>query len=145
MKIIGPLAVMIALAAVVWIGLNAMQQNPDVHSDTNGPAAYRQAMTEAKETGKPVMVMFTAEWCGPCRQMKKNVLPSAVVQSERSKWIWVVLDVDQPENQALARQYGVRGIPAFFFLDSQGRQLHKITGGRPPDQFAALLRKYASN
>ncbi len=145
MKIIGPLLVLIALATVTLIGYNAMQQAPSAPSATDGPAAYRQALADAKENGKPIMVMFTAEWCGPCRQMKNNVFPSAPVQAERPKWNWVILDVDQSANQALARDYGVRGIPAFFFLDKNGKHLHSFSGGRPPDQFAAVLRKYASN
>lgn len=144
MKLLGPLLVLAALGIAIYLGLDAMQQAPATDTP-GGPAAYQQALAEAKENRKPIMLMFTASWCGPCRQMKNNVFPSSIVQAERPKWNWVLLDVDDPANADLSRQFGVRGIPAFFLLSPDGKKLHSFSGARPADQFAATLRKYAAN
>jgi thiol-disulfide isomerase/thioredoxin len=36
---------------------------------------YTEARRETTETGKPMLVMVSTDWCGPCQAMKRNVLP----------------------------------------------------------------------
>ena len=36
---------------------------------------YAEAYQEASKTGKPLLVMVTATWCGPCKNMKSTILP----------------------------------------------------------------------
>ncbi|MFQ3670284.1 MAG: thioredoxin family protein, partial [Verrucomicrobiia bacterium] len=69
---------------------------------------------------------------------------SPLIQAERPKWNWVLLDVDDSANASLSREFGVRGIPAFFLLSPEGKRLHSFSGARSPDQFAAILRQYAA-
>jgi thiol-disulfide isomerase/thioredoxin len=43
---------------------------------TNTPVdTYAEAHHETTETGRPLVVMVTTDWCGPCQTMKRNILP----------------------------------------------------------------------
>lgn len=146
MKWIGPGIFLVVIGGVVAY-LFSIQA--EVESSGGGPAhgsaAFEQALTQARENGKPIMVMFTASWCGPCQHMKNKVFPSPAVSAERAKWNWVLLDADSKSNQKLMREYNVRGLPTFVLLSPTGKRLTSFSGGRSPQDFAAMLRRHSGS
>jgi thiol:disulfide interchange protein len=103
------------------------------------PAAYRMALGRARSENKPVLLIFTASWCGPCQMMKDQVYPSAPVRAEAGRYIWHFVDVDQPANEALIKHFGTSGIPALVIVDPMGRKKSRIVGGRSPQSLAKWL------
>lgn len=104
---------------------------------------YKAALETAKKEGKPVVLVFSAAWCGPCQSMKKNVYPSAEVKPLQDKFVWAYLDVDEEANAAAAEKYGVSGIPHVQFLNKDGKDLGNQVGGVAPAEFAGILNKVA--
>lgn len=101
--------------------------------------SYRSAISDAKKTGKPVILVFSASWCPPCQEMKKSVYPSKEVQEFHDKFVWAYLDVDDSSNEKAGKTYGVEGIPHIQFVDSEGKAIDKQVGGTSPDEFAKTL------
>jgi thioredoxin 1 len=100
---------------------------------------FKKTAKEAESTGKPVIAVFSASWCGPCQMMKKDVYPSSAVKPFHDKFLWVYLDVDLPENQGLASKLGVGGIPDIRFLSAKGKELGSQVGSTTPGDFANTL------
>lgn len=101
--------------------------------------SYRQVMSAAKKSGKPVVLVFSASWCPPCQTMKKEVYPSKEIQAYHDKFEWAYLDVDDRDNEKPAQQYGVSGIPHIAFVDAEGAVLDTQVGGNSPQAFAKKL------
>ena len=58
---------------------------------------------------KPVIVDFTALWCGPCRFMKPMLLRA---NKDDSSWSLVFVDID--DNMSLASEYEIRSVPTII-------------------------------
>jgi thiol:disulfide interchange protein DsbD len=100
------------------------------------------AVEQSRRTGKPALVLFTADWCGPCQTFKSRVLCAADVQTYlRANHTLVVVDVTSRTGASARRaaDFNVRAIPALILYDESGRELAR-GGGMPADALLAWLR-----
>jgi thioredoxin 1 len=90
---------------------------------------------EVLKAGKPVLVDYWAEWCGPCR-MVSPVLEE--IASEHADKIDIVkLNVD--DNPVVTQKYGILNIPTMSVF-KDGQVVKQIVGAKPK---SALLRELA--
>lgn len=78
------------------------------------------------QSGKPVLVDFWAPWCGPC----KMVAPELEAVGAEYEGRAVVVKVNVDEQQQLASEYNVMGIPTLL-LFKDGVEVNRIVGYRP--------------
>ncbi len=81
---------------------------------------------------KPVLIDFTASWCGPC-QMLAPILEEV---AQQMKSVVKVIKIDVDKNPDLAAALGIRGVPTLI-LYSHGQQKWRQSGVMP----AAAIRK----
>jgi thioredoxin 1 len=65
---------------------------------------------------------FTAEWCGPCKQLTPIINE---LISENPSLRYKKIDVDQ--NNELSLKYNVRSIPTIIF-ELNGTELNRVVG-----------------
>lgn len=101
--------------------------------------AYDAALKASKDSGKPLVLVFSASWCPPCQMNKKQVYPSTAVKPYHDKFVWAYLDADAEANVAAMQKFGVTGIPHIQFLGKDGKALGNVVGGVAPEEFAKTL------
>jgi thiol-disulfide isomerase/thioredoxin len=79
---------------------------------------YNAALKAAQESGKPMLLDFTASWCGPCRTMEKVFWTRSDVIEVSKDFVCVKIDADK--NADLKNKYGVRGIPNITITNPWG-------------------------
>jgi thioredoxin-like negative regulator of GroEL len=95
------------------------------------------AWNEATNRGQPVLMYFTARWCGPCKLMARTTFTNQTVAQTWERVIRVAVDID--DQPAVAEQHGVRAVPAFHLFPPTGEVVAKTTGYQEPERFVAWL------
>ena len=101
---------------------------------------YASARREATQTGKPIVLYFTATWCVPCRIMKRQVWADPdVMELVNAEFVPVAIDLGDPQNAEIATSYKIGGTPVTIVCDSQGIVLDWRAGGISKTEFLELL------
>ena len=87
------------------------------------------------EGEKPCIIDFYADWCGPC----KIVAPVLEQLAKDFDGKIDVFKVNTEEEQELASAFGIRSIPSFLFVPSQG-QPQMAMGALPKETFIKAFR-----
>src|SRR6266511_5046403 len=120
-------------------------------------------LTAADSRGKVVVVNFWNPYCGPCIEEAPNLVrawrdlrgqrvlvvgvhfvggdwPSSIPAAERFlRRYGVTYPVLEDPSSALARDFGIQGIPSTVVVDSAGEQRFRILGGVKPGQLEELV------
>ncbi|MDD3042677.1 MAG: thioredoxin [Methanosarcinaceae archaeon] len=72
---------------------------------------------------KPVLMDFSATWCGPCRMQKPILEELEKEYADRVEFR--IIDVD--ENQELASKYGIHAVPTLI-IEKDGTEIKRYMG-----------------
>ena len=90
-------------------------------------------LQEVLDSGKPVMVDFWAEWCGPCR-IQSRILEESADALKGAK----ICKCNVDENEDLAGQFDVQAIPTLLVFRN-GEVVDRATGVRKENELKRML------
>lgn len=90
---------------------------------------------EVINSGKPALLDFWAEWCGPCRMISPIIEELAKEYGDKI----VIGKVNVDYNNEITTQFGIRSIPTMLFFKN-GEVVDKIVGAVPRSTIEEKLK-----
>ena len=95
---------------------------------------------EVLNTDIPVLIDFSAEWCSPCKML------APIFDNLSNKYVgkvkFIKLDIDS--NRTISSKLEIMGVPTII-LFKNGKELERIVGLQPEENFIAMLEKHNIN
>ncbi|MCK5877654.1 MAG: protein-disulfide reductase DsbD [Candidatus Marithrix sp.] len=132
----------------VFTATKVVQSNPDEKliiefKNIKGISGLEREL--ATTVGKPVILDFYADWCISCKEMEHFTFSDAEVQKGLANFILLKADVtlNDDQDKALYKKFGIFGPPAILFFDSNGQELrsNRVVGFMPAEEFSQHLTK----
>ncbi|PIX59876.1 MAG: hypothetical protein COZ47_10145 [Lysobacterales bacterium CG_4_10_14_3_um_filter_64_11] len=118
-----------------WMGKRALEQT---ELQFLGIAA---GLAQGQREHKPVLVDFSAIWCGNCRVMHQTLFTdTSVKQVLAHDYVLVRVDYDAPDAEGFMQRYDVRYFPSLVVLSGDGTLLRRLPVPNTAAEFVAVLR-----
>jgi thioredoxin-related protein len=102
-------------------------------------SSFKEIKEKALKENKLIFIDAFTTWCGPCKQMSKNIFTNDTVADYYNKnFVNAKIDMEKGEGIELAKQYDVRCYPNLLFVDGNGNLVHRIAGSMSVKEFIAL-------
>ena len=129
-----------------WASFDLPKEQPMMAA--NKPLTWEHSEEVAvkihKGEKRPMIVDFTADWCGACKQLTKETFsdPRVMATATKSNFVAVKIDTtddEDPQILAVKGKYKVVGLPTVVIYDSNGDERKRFNEFVGPEQFAAAL------
>jgi thioredoxin-like negative regulator of GroEL len=144
-RVFGQVGLFLVAGGLVACGLGCQADNKTAETTVSGPQIawhtdIRAAGQEAQRLKMPLLLKFSASWCGPCQRMKAETFTDAAVVA-RVNACFVPVDVDADKHPELAEALEVEALPTVVILTHDLKVLDRVEGFRTAAKFRPTLAK----
>ena len=94
------------------------------------------SFSEVINSGKPVLVDFSAEWCGPCKMMAPILKQTKDEVGDQA----TIIKIDVDKNREAAMQFNIQGVPTLIIFKN-GQVKWRQSGVVPANTLVELLKR----
>jgi thioredoxin-like negative regulator of GroEL len=122
--------------------VQAVVMATEVEATSVSHETYTEAHQKTTETGRPLVVMVSTEWCPPCQTMKKQVLPRVREHGLLRKVAFAIVNPDRDKDLA-EKITGGGPIPqlVMFRKSGNGWVRKKLVGGQSVESVEEFINE----
>ncbi len=106
---------------------------------------FTEAKQKAAKENKLIFIDAFTVWCGPCKQLAKNIFPLQEVGDYFNKnFINVKMDMEKGEGIEMAKTYSVNAYPTLLFVNAKGELVHRTCGLMPKESLLEEAQRAVS-
>ncbi len=108
---------------------NSAAVQPLPFRNIDSVAQLESELDAARQSGRPVMVDFTADWCVSCKEMERYTFTAGSVVDALAPFVLLKIDVtaNTEADRELLGYFSSFGPPTIAFYDAHGRRLDGFT------------------
>lgn len=96
-----------------------------------------EQLNETIQSGEKTLVLFSADWCGPCKIIKPSL---EKLEEELSDKIKIVkTDVGESENSA--KKFNIKNIPTCVIIEGE-KEIARFSGVKNDEQIKKFLEEH---
>lgn len=106
--------------------------------------SLQQAKDSSRISGKPLMVYFTADWCLPCKEMKKYTFHEVFLSEYLNQnYVTCIQDATNFIVMDLAESMNVKSYPCIIFYNKNGIEKKRVIGFQSPEKLLEIAKSIA--
>lgn len=98
----------------------------------------KNELNEVINSTENVLILFSAEWCGPCKVLKPNL---EKIEETKPEYKFVKIDVSEDEEST--DKFKIRNIPTVILIKNK-KEIARFLGARPIEHIEKFFEEYAN-
>lgn len=133
------------LVVVAWGAAFALRHGGEKVELVGWVDGLEAGQAQAAEMGRPMLVLFTADWCGYCQVLKREVFSRPEIdRALRERFVPVIVDAtDSSAVESVLLRYDVKSLPTVIAMTSEGEAIDRFSGSKPIDWVGPWLESVA--
>ncbi len=98
---------------------------------------------EALENRSKIIIDFYADWCIPCKELDALTFSDERVIAQSKEFVNIKVDMTKTmsdETERIRNKFNIVGMPTVLIIDSNGAEIHRLTGFVNADEFLKLMQ-----
>ncbi len=148
MKKVLPIIALVVIGYLLYPYFSSRFTTPQLEGDFNyagwysGADGYDKALRIHRKEGKPMVLYFYTDWCPPCKDFKRDVLGSEVVQVFLSDAVKVYINPELGNHErGVATNYNVRYFPTVYVIPAGTDKAREVVRVWSPEVFMEDCKK----
>ncbi len=136
------------VTVLLFLPYSLLAQKESMGIQWDKSESWEQVRAKAKKESKYIFVDCYATWCGPCKEMDKEIFPSVKLGEYTDRYfISVKVQIDTSKNDDLlikawyidakkiANENKIKGFPSYLFFNPEGKLVHRSVGSKDENDF----------
>ncbi|MHB8852696.1 MAG: protein-disulfide reductase DsbD family protein [Ignavibacteriaceae bacterium] len=130
--------------SIILIAVAAYALIPEKKSSIEWKSYSDNSLSKTISSNKGAIIDFYADWCIPCKELDASTFSNPKVIEESKNFITLKANMTKtlsPDVEQLRDKYKIVGVPTILILNSEGKEIQRITGFVNAKEFSEMLKK----